>query len=459
MVRPTHHRRHAVVIGSGLAGLCAARVLAEHFEGVTVLERDRPTDDDQPRKGAPQGGQAHALLKRGEHILERFFPGFVDEIEARGAHRFDFGQGVRWLHHGVWKARFDSRFPVHVQSRPLIEGRVRARLRANPRVAFAYGSTVEALRHADGRITGVTLRTRGGGHEALDADLVVDASGRGSRLPQWLEAMGRRAPREERFDVDLCYATRVYEAPKDLPANWRALLIYGQPPYQTRTGFLFPIEGNRWLVTLVGYLGDHPPGDEAGFDRFADSLPSDELARAIACARPLGPVRRYRFTHAAQRRYDQLGDLPAGLVALGDAVCSFDPVFGQGMTMAARNAELLDRHLRRGRLDPRRWFRALRRMNLVPWMLAATEGLRYPQLAGRRPPGLGLLQAYCGRVFRLCGHDTTVYRRFLRVLQMVSGPWVLFHPRVIWAVLRHRDPRRLPRGERQRLALAEAGHR
>ncbi len=455
MVRSTH-RHHAVVIGSGLAGLCAARVLADHFERVTVIERDRPADDSRPRKGAPQGGQAHALLKRGERILDRLFPGFVDEIEAHGAHRFDFGQGVRWLHHGVWKARFDSQFPVHVQSRPLIEGRVRARLQQDDRISFRYGSTVEGLRHAEGRVVGVDLRGARCERSALDADLVVDASGRGTRLPRWLEAMGRQAPSEQRFDVDLCYATRIFEAPADAPADWRALLIYGQPPYQTRTGFLFPVEGNRWLVTLVGYLGDHPPGDEAGFQRFVESLPSDELARAIAHARPLGPVRRYRFTHAAMRRYDRLRDLPDGLIAVGDAVCSFDPVFGQGMTMAARDAELLDRHLRRGRLRPRRWFKALHRMNLVPWILAATEGLRFPQLAGCRPPGLKLLQAYCGRVFRLCGHDRAVYRRFIQVLQMVSGPWVLFHPRVLWAVLRHGDRPRALRDDRQRLELAGA---
>lgn len=461
MVRPVS-RRHAIVIGSGLAGLCAARVLADHFEQVTVVERDAPSGETEPRKGAPQGGQAHALLKRGEHILERLFPGFVDEIEARGAHLFDFGRGVRWLHHGVWKARFDSRFPVHVQTRPLVEGRVRARLEADPRVAFRYGVAVESLTMAARRVDGVVLRGAGGARETLAADLVVDASGRGSRLPQWLAALGFTPPSEDRFDLDLGYATRVYEAPAGFEPEWRALLIYGQPPHQTRTGFLFPVEGGRWMVTLLGYMGDHPPTDEAGFERFAASLPSDELSRAIARARPLGPVRRYRFTHSCQRRYDRLRDLPDGVIALGDAVCSFDPVFGQGMTMAARNAELLERHLRRGRLRPRRWFASLRRLNLVPWLLAATEGLRFPQLAGCRPPGLGLLQGYCRRVFRLCAHDRAVYRRFLRVLQMVSGPWILFHPRVLWAVLRAGDPRReLPRPmtESRPLELLELSRR
>lgn len=459
MARSSAQRDHAIVIGSGLAGLCAARVLADHFDRVTVLDRDCPRDDGLPRKGAPQSGQAHALLKRGERIFDRLFPGFVDEIEAHGAHCFDFGQGVRWLHHGVWKARFDSRFPVHVQSRPLIEGRVRARLQQNPRITFRYGATVEGLRHAEGRVGGVELRESRGLRSTLTADLVVDASGRGSRLPHWLKALGLPTLGEDRYDLDLCYATRVYEAPTELPADWRALLIYGQPPYQTRTGFLFPIEGNRWLVTLVGYLGDHPPADAAGFDRFAGSLPSDELSRAIARAKPLGPVRRYRFTHASQRRYDRQRGMPDGLIALGDAVCSFDPVFGQGMTMAARNAELLDRHLRRGRLSPRRWFRSLRRLNQLPWMLAAIEGLRFPQLAGFRPPGLGVMQAYCSRVFRLCGHDLAVYRRFIGVLQMVSGPWALFHPRVIWAVLRHPEPPKALRDGGRPLELAEVSHR
>lgn len=446
------------MIGSGLAGLCAARVLSDHFAQVTVLERDTPTPDDTPRRGAPQGAHAHALMKAGERLFERLFPGFVEEIEAHGAQCFDFGQNVRWFHHGVWKARFDSDFPVHVQTRPLVEGRVRARLEQHPRITFRYGAAVEGLRFADGRVQGVELREARGARDALAADLVVDAGGRGSRLPAWLEAIGRTTPAEDRLDVDLCYATRLYEPPPGFTADWKALLIYPEPPAQTRAGFLFPVEGGRWLVTLVGYVGDHPPGDEVGFNRFIADLPSDELAQALAAARPIGSISRYRFPHARQRRYDRLRDVPPGVIALGDAMCSFDPVFGQGMTMAARNAELLDAHLRAGSLRPRRWFQALYRQNWVPWMLAATEGLRYPTVEGCRPPGLGPVQHYCRHVFRLCATDTFVYRRFIEVLQMVSGPTVLAHPRVVWAVLRAaagRGPRAIAAPEAGPLALME----
>lgn len=444
-----HARQHAVVIGSGLAGLAAARVLADHFDRVTVLERDARPALDRPRRCAPQGAHAHALLKRGERIFERLFPGFVDEIEAGGAHCFDFGQGVAWFHHGVWKAHFDSDFPVHVQTRPLIEGTARARLEANERIEFRYGAKVERLLGGRRRITGVALRG-GDAPETLEADLVIDATGRGSRLPEWLAAHGVPRARECSLPVDLCYATRVFTPPAGFEADWRALLIYASPPEGTRAGFLFPIEGGRWLVTLVGYLGDHPPADEAGFMRFAASLPQPDLAQALARATPVGGISRYRFHEARQRAYHAV-NMPEGVIALGDAVCSFDPVFGQGMTMAARNAELLDTHLRRRRLRSRRWFRSLARLNLVPWLLAATEDLRFPRVTGPRPPGIGLLQSYCRTVYRLCATDTVVYRRFIRVLQMVSGPHVLFHPRVLWAVLRER----LRRGER-RPALAES---
>ncbi|MEZ4434540.1 MAG: FAD-binding protein [bacterium] len=457
MSRPPAH--HAIVIGSGLAGLCAARVARDHFEQVTVIERDPPPDGDGPRRGAPQGAHAHALMKGGERLFERLFPGFVAEIEALGAHCFDFGQNVRWLHHGVWKARFDSAFPVHVQTRPLVEGVVRARLAADPKISFRYGAAVEGLCLSGDRVTGVALRGAQGAREALAAELVIDAAGRGSRLPAWLEALGRTAPAEDRLNVDLCYATRLYEPPPGFEAPWKALLIYPEPPHQTRAGFLFPVEGGRWLVTAVGYVGDHAPVDEVGFNRYIADLPSDELARALAEAKPLGPVARYKFPYARQRRYDRLRDMPAGVIALGDAMCSFDPVFGQGMTMAARNAELLDAQLRRGPIAPRRWFRALFRLNRVPWMLAAAEGMRYPAVEGCRPPGLGPVQKYCRHVFRLCASDPFVYRRFIRVLQMVSGPEVLAHPRVVWAVLRAalgRGPAALPAPERG-FELVEAG--
>lgn len=431
------NRGHAIVVGSGLAGLCAARVARDHFERVTVIERDPPpTDDVTPRRGAPQGAHAHALMQGGEHVFERLFPGFVAELEDHGALCFDFGQSVRWHHHGKWKARFDSDFAVHVQTRPLVEGRARARLDADPRISFAYGAAVEGLTMRAGRVSGVTLRHPGGVRETVEADLVIDAGGRGSRLPAWLEAHGFEQPEEDRLGVDLCYATRLYTPPPEHDAEWKAMLVYPEPPHETRAGFLFPVEGDRWLVTLVGYVGDHPPADEEGFEQYMRGLPQSEFAEAVATAEPLTPVCRYRFPYARRRRYDRLTRLPDGVIALGDAVCSFDPVFGQGMTMAARNAELLGRHLRRRSFSPRRWFRALARLNRTPWLLAASEGMRYPAVEGCRPPGLGLVQAYCRHIFQLCGTNTFVYRRFIRVLQMVSGPAALAHPRVVWAVLR-----------------------
>lgn len=450
-------RGHAIVVGSGLAGLCAARVARDHFDRVTVLERDPPpVDDVTPRRGAPQGAHAHALMQGGEHVFEDLFPGFVAELEEHGALCFDFGESVRWYHHGRWKARFESDFAVHVQTRPLVEGRARARLEADARISFDYGATVEGLTARGGRVSGVTLRRPGGLRETIEADLVIDAGGRGSRLPAWLEAHGFAPPDEDRLGVDLCYATRLYAPPPEHEAEWKALLVYPEPPHETRAGFLFPVEGGRWLVTLVGYVGDHPPTDEEGFEQFMRGLPSPEFAEAVAAASPITPVSRYRFPYARRRRYDTLAALPEGVIALGDAVCSFDPVFGQGMTMAARNAELLDRHLARRTFSTRRWFRALARLNRTPWMFAATEGMRYPAVEGCRPPGIGLVQAYCRHVFRLCATNTFVYRRFIRVLQMVSGPAVLAHPRVVWAVLRAalgRSPAALPSPERRPFGL------
>jgi hypothetical protein len=191
------------------------------------------------------------------------------------------------------------------------------------------------------------------------------------------------------------------------------------------------------MVTAGGYTGDHPPGDEAGFLDFLRSLPQRDIYDAVRDAEPLSDVHTFRFSHARWLRYDEMSRLPAGLLPLGDSVCSFDPVFGQGMSVAALGARVLAAHLETDprAADPRRFLRALTKVVAVPWLLTSSEDLRYPQVDGRRPFWLGGLQAYTRRLFQLCGHDAAVYDRLLRVLHLLDGPEQLFHPEVLTSVL------------------------
>lgn len=440
-----------MVVGGGFGGLVAARVLAEHFEHVVLVDRDALPAEPLPRRGAPQGAHVHVLLRAGELVLEELFPGLVQELERAGSTRVDAADDVRWFHHGVWKLQYRSGIATHFQSRPLLEALLGQRVRALGSVELRGGSEVRELVFGPrgpgaigGDVTGVVL----GGGETLPAELVVDASGRGSALPRWLAAGGHEAPAEERVGVELQYASRIVRLPPG-QRDWSVLAVYPSAPRETRGGVIFPLENGTSLVTLLGYLGDHPPGDAAGFDAFAQSLARPELADALRAAEPLSDVRVHRFPYARWRKLDALRRPPGGLVALGDAVCSFDPVFGQGMTVAVQGARLLGRELARvgagssgrgdprdsGRVDPRRFYRALRPLIAVPWLLATCEDYRYPQMSGPRPPGLALLQGYVRGVVLQTARSEAVHRRFTDVLHLLARPHALAHPAVALRVL------------------------
>ncbi|HEX6902042.1 MAG TPA: NAD(P)-binding protein [Thermoanaerobaculia bacterium] len=421
--------RHAAVLGSGMAGLTAAAVLARRCERVTVYERD-PAPGSDPRKGVPQGAHAHILLKSGEQALEAIFPGLTAELDSRGSVLVDFGTDMRWFHHGAWKAKYEGGLVIRMQSRPFLESLVRERLAALGNVTFRYDTPVQGIRIENGRANAVLAP------EAEPADLIVDATGRGSALPRLLAAEYGTPP-EIRLPVDLQYASRVYRVRPDQARSWRALLVYHAPPAERRIGLIFPIEGDRWVVTLAGYLGDHPPSQEASWMDFARSLAQPTLYDAVRDAEPLSEIRTFRFPHARWTRYDRLRRFPAGLLPIGDSVCSFDPVFGQGMSVAAQEARALAAYLDRdpAASHPRSYLRALARVIFVPWLLLSSEDLRYPILEAERPFWMPWLQRYTRRVFDLSGKNAPDYDRLLRVLHLVKGPELLFHPATMLGAL------------------------
>jgi 2-polyprenyl-6-methoxyphenol hydroxylase-like FAD-dependent oxidoreductase len=442
---------HAVVIGGSIGGLLAARVLSNHFARITLLERDPIPEEIESRKGVPQGRHVHALFGGGVAVIERLYPGIFEELVAAGAVACDFARDLRWYHQGVWKLRTESDLRSFWQSRPFLEAHVRRRTATIPGVRCL--DRCEAVRllseDAGTRITGVEVRHRGPAErtERLPADLVVDASGRGSRMPEWLAALGYAVPEEMRVGVDIGYASRLYERRPDAGRDWQVLAVFATPPDHTRSGYLFPIEGGRWLATAVGRLTDHPPADERGYLEFVRSLEVPDFYEAIEDARPLSPVVTFKYPVQCWRRYDRLARFPDALLILGDAVCSFNPVYGQGMSVSALEADLLDRMLRDCRAAVPAGFskRFLRRATGVvatPWLIATSSDFAYPQTQGRRPFGTRLLNWYFARVFRLCARDRDVLLRFYRVLHLLDQPITLFHPSVVFHVLGFRGGRR-----------------
>jgi 2-polyprenyl-6-methoxyphenol hydroxylase-like FAD-dependent oxidoreductase len=434
---PARHGEHAVVIGGSLGGLVAARALADHYARVTVLERDRLPDGPDPRKGTPQARHIHVLLDAGRRVLERLFPGLVRDLVAAGAEDYDAVDDVEWISPAGRAIRFPSSLRLLGATRDLIEWGVRMRTTADARIRVRAGVDVTGLRldPTGNRVVGLNLDARdGAASDSLDAELVVDAAGRGSRAPQWLEALGYPRPRETVVNGFLGYASRFVRPPAGWKAEWKTFYVQCAPPARRRGGVIATVEGGRWIVTLIGGGKDYPPTDEDAFRAFARSLCDPRFAAAYEAAEPLTPIVGTKTTENRVRHYEDLARRPEGLLVTGDAACAFNPVYGQGMSAAAIAAEALGGCLagcRPGRTAglAARFQRRLAKANARPWLLATGEDYRYAEAEGP-PPGrlTGLTHRYLDRVIALATRNRWVRQRFLEVVHLVRSPASLFAP-------------------------------
>lgn len=438
MTRPAH-RRHAVVVGGSMAGLLAARVLADNFDRVTVLERDRLPEGPDARKGTPQARHIHVLLTAGRRALENLFPGLMSELVAAGAEDYDAIGDVEWLSAAGPMARFSSEVRQLGASRDLIEWGVRRRVLGDPRVTVRQGVDVSAVRldAAGRRVVGLTISDRTtAATEELAADLVVDAAGRGSRTPQWLQSLGFPAPRETTIDGFLGYASRMVRPPANLTRDWKGLYVQCAPPVRKRGGVIATVEGGRWVVTLAGGGKDYPPTDEEGFRAFARSLADPRFAEAYESSEPLTDIVGTKTTVNRVRHYEELTQRPEGLLVIGDAACAFNPVYGQGMSAAAVGATLLHDCLTERTHSPdglaADFQKRLARANTRPWLLATGEDYRYREAEG--PPAgrvTRLMHRYLDRVFAVATRVPSVRVRLTEVIHLVRPPESLFHPGVM----------------------------
>jgi 2-polyprenyl-6-methoxyphenol hydroxylase-like FAD-dependent oxidoreductase len=445
---------HAIVMGGSIAGLCAAAALAKNYDRVTVLERD-PEPGAQAHRGAPQGSHTHALLRRGQQIIEALLPGTFDALRAAGAQQVDMGSGFRWFQFGGWKASCETGVDMWLQSRPLLEHHVRESARRLPNVELRFEAPIDEPVHEGGRVRAVRMRDG----ELLEADLVVDATGRGSHSPGWLEQWGYGRVKEQQVEVGLSYVSGIFELPPGRQPD-AALAIYHLPPGNRRCGYVFPVEGNRVIITLIGYHGDHPPMDLQGFRDWARGLLRPEVAKVLRHATLVGELRRFNYPTQIRRCYGAMLRLPNNYLVMGDAMCSFDPTFGQGMSVAAMQAEALTQ-LRPG-MSTRRWQRKLARMTILPFSMTANEAHRWAETTGWQPPLARLQRWYIARVFEASCTDELVYRRLLQVMHFLAPATDLFAPRVmarLLAVQREAAvPLQLPAAHSAELSLSSGLH-
>ncbi|AYF73825.1 FAD-dependent oxidoreductase [Nocardia yunnanensis] len=468
--------RHAIVIGAGIAGLLTARVLAEFCTRVTILERDT-ADAGTVRRGVGQGRHLHGLLDRGRAVLEDLYPGCTAELVAAGAHTAEVLVGTRWYIGGLRVMPTATGLTSVIATRPLLESVLRRRTVALSNVELREGITVRGLTGNGERITGVRVASDGGprpdgvpamagadlGGEATDeaatsaggreccagaetaavpedpvlhADLVVDASGRGSRICEWLRACGAPVPGEERLAVDLGYVSRYYRHREGLLDGQRSAIV--STGADGRGGGAVHVEGDRWLVTLAGMAGDHPPADAASFGAYAATLSAPDIHDIVSATVPLGDPVPFRFRSSVRRRFDRLPAVPAALIVLGDAQCAFNPLYAQGMTVAALQAAVLRECLRLDlSLDelPARFYATADAPTTTAWQLAASSDLRHPAVTGRRGLRTRLANAYVAQAQRAAHRDPLVARTFMRVAHLVEPPAALLQPALAARIL------------------------
>lgn len=417
-----------------MGGLLAARALSSHFERVTVFERDEVVDQPVSRKGQPQTRHLHALLAQGLNVFERFFPSLREELVAGGAVLGDMGGDIRWHAFGGYRRQFTSGMVGVMMSRPFLEHSVRRRVVALPNVVIRGGSDVDApiVTSDRQRVTGLHVKRKGAAEpEVIDTDLVVDTSGRGSATPRWLETWGYAKPAESVVTVNMGYSTRTFRRAAGDLEGAKLILIGPDFPAVKRAGNAMPVEGDRWMITLIGWGKDYPPPDAEGFVEFTRSLPAPDLYNLVQRTEPLTDVVQHKLPSNLRRHYERLERFPARYVVMGDAVSSFNPVYAQGMTSAAMQASALEEALERGGdLDDlrRRYFPKAAKVVDMAWQLAVGEDFRSPDTTGPKPPGLDLINRYVTRVHHATHSDVHVYREFIDVMNLVRPAASLMRP-------------------------------
>jgi 2-polyprenyl-6-methoxyphenol hydroxylase-like FAD-dependent oxidoreductase len=435
----------AVVIGASIAGLLAARALSDFANSVTLIDRDVPPDLPVARKGVPQGRHVHGVLAGGFDVLKSFFPGLLGELTAEGSRISDVAQDVLWFSNGAWRLRCKSGIVGCIQSRPFLEMHIRRRIAKLPNIQQLCNLSVAGLEMDSfgSRVTGVRVSGDTGREKVLPADLVVDCSGRGSRTPAWLEAAGLGKPATSTVTVNVGYSTRFFRVPEKNRPDWHAMLILGKPPSNSRLGACFFVETGELQVTISGEFRDYPPDDDAGFLKFTETLQHPKLFHTIRDAAPTTSIATYRFPAHVWHHYERLKTLPANLVVLGDALCSFNPIYGQGMTVAAQEARVLQQCLASANGCPngfaplpRRYFRGASSIVKAAWAMATGADLVYPQAEGQRPFGQGAILRYIGHIEALSCYDRKVLTVWNQVTNMQRPLAALFAPSVVARVAR-----------------------
>jgi 2-polyprenyl-6-methoxyphenol hydroxylase-like FAD-dependent oxidoreductase len=425
----TYMGKQAVVVGAGIGGLTVARALADFFEQVIVLENDALPVEATPRPGTPQCRHAHALLAGGQQALCTLFPGFEQNLSQAGAVPLRANSDFRHERPGYDPfPQRDFGFLTYAMSRPLIEFTVRKRVEEQSNIELRDRCRVLQFvsTHDRTQVTAVRFEHSGGRGETLPADLVVDASGHGKLTLTFLESNGQQRPEETMIGIDMGYATANFDIPDDAPSEWRAAVTLAHPPGNRRGAGIFPAEGNRWIVTIGGRHGEKPPDDWDGFLLFAQHLRTPTVYNAIKHAKRVGEIARFGLKASSWRHFELLDTFPRGLLPFGDTICRFNPVYGQGMSVAVQEACLLRRQLKTLATEndglaglAATFLGEAKAIIETPWANAAIPDFLDPQTQGQHPPDLEKTMHFLSALFKLAAEDPVVHKMIIEVQHLL----------------------------------------
>ncbi len=437
-------RQKAIIIGGGISGKLAARVLSDYFQEVILLERDDEPIGPFPRKGARQGEHLHALLHAGHYGLEELFPGITENFYASGAVKINSTKDLAWFHHGVWKLRYDSGYTTTLQTRPHLEWHIEKYIKSILNISIQYNQVVKNLLYneKENLVYGVEIKDSDGTTTTLMADLIVDSSGAGSISTSWLEKLGTYIP-SEKVEIGLSYVSQSFCLPENKDRDWKIKLVYPNPPVEKIGGTISKVEGNRYIVTLIGYQNvinvKEIMKNECGFLELAKKLPKLDIYQEITEGIPLSKPSVFQVPAIIWKRFDKVQQLPKGLLVIGDTVCRIDPVFGQGMSIAVLEAIALQKEFRDGNdtLQNRitRYHKKVAQIIAPIWSMVITEDFRYPEISGKKPFGLLIQQWYARHIFILSSKNQDIYDSFIKVMNLIQPMTILLKPTIFNKIL------------------------
>ncbi len=424
--------RKAIVIGGSIGGMLFAKVLSEVFDSVTVIERNTLPREPRARKGVPQTNHAHVLLSKGLKVVDQLYPKTQEFLEERHAFKGDFGE-VYWLQHKTWKKRTIAGTPTYFANRKDLEWAIRMQFLQIKNIETLENHKAVGLMSEGKRVIGVEVEEQDGRVKVLKADFIVDASGRGSKSKEWLEKLGYGKARIDTNDVGVQYSSRYYELPEgyeDIPS----FIVSPDIPDGKQYGVFFNV-GNSILLTLTGVLDEKVPTDEDGFNQFVNELEHDIIARILPYLKPMSEIYHFSYPRTQWIRYDRMKSFPENYLVVGDALCSFNPIYGQGMTVTAYEAdifrELLKKKIKTDRIS-KPFYKKVKPIVSLAWGLSSSDMLKYPDAPGKRTFMIRFMNWYMKQVMKASGSEY-VNKKFLKVMTFLKSPATLFSP---WFIFR-----------------------